>query len=49
MPVIENVPEFRFNFFGNYTFTEGLMNGVGRGTRRLRHALLVRDGGFPFG
>ena len=30
---LENVPEFRFNFFGNYTFTEGLVNGVGRGTR----------------
>ena len=30
---IENVPEFRFNFFGNYTFTDGLVNGVGRGTR----------------
>ena len=28
---IENVPEFRFNFFGKYTFTDGLINGVGRG------------------
>ncbi|PAW64187.1 MAG: hypothetical protein B9S34_13030 [Opitutia bacterium Tous-C1TDCM] len=27
---IENVPEFRFNFFGKYTFTEGMMNGLGR-------------------
>jgi outer membrane receptor protein involved in Fe transport len=30
---IENVPEYRLNFFGNYTFTEGLVNGVGRGSR----------------
>jgi len=30
---LENVPEFRFNFFGNYTFTDGLINGVGRGAR----------------
>jgi hypothetical protein len=30
---IENVPEFRFNFFGNYTFTDGLVNGLGRGSR----------------
>ena len=28
---IENVPEFRFNFFGKYTFTEGVLNGLGRG------------------
>ncbi|MBL9203085.1 MAG: TonB-dependent receptor plug domain-containing protein [Opitutaceae bacterium] len=28
---IENVPEYRFNFFGKYTFTEGIMNGFGRG------------------
>lgn len=28
---IENVPEFRFNFFGKYTFTDGLMNGLGKG------------------
>ncbi len=28
---IENVPEYRFNFFGKYTFADGIMNGVGRG------------------
>ncbi len=29
---IENVPEFRANFFGKYNFTEGIVNGVGRGS-----------------
>jgi outer membrane receptor protein involved in Fe transport len=28
---IENVPEFRFNFVGKYTFVDGLTNGWGRG------------------
>ena len=28
---IENVPEFRFNFFGKYTFTDGVFGGQGRG------------------
>ena len=25
------MPEFRFNFFGKYTLTDGLMNGFARG------------------
>ena len=28
---VENVPEYRFNVFGKYTFTENLIGGLGRG------------------
>lgn len=28
---IENVPEYKFTFFGKYTFTDGIVNGFGRG------------------